>query len=92
MGKEAVLPFTKLVNLLLAKPALALLALLHIQSENAQYPIPNYLAMEILLFIVLAIFFLWLRARISTGSAPPERRGWLAASRSFPLSCAARWR
>ncbi|MGH9572034.1 MAG: F0F1 ATP synthase subunit A [Candidatus Acidiferrales bacterium] len=65
MGKEAVLPFTKLVNLLLAKPALALLALLHIQPENAQYPIPNYLAMEILLFIVLGVFFLWLRARIS---------------------------
>src|SRR6185312_7854707 len=65
MGKEAVLPFTKLVNLLLAKPALALLALLHIRPESAQYPIPNYLAMEILLFIVLGIFFLWLRSRIS---------------------------
>ena len=65
MGKEAVLPFTKLVNLLLAKPALVLLALLHIQPENAQYPIPNYLAMEILLFIVLGVFFLWLRSRIS---------------------------
>jgi F-type H+-transporting ATPase subunit a len=65
MGQEAVLPFTKLVNLLLGKPALALLALLHIQPENAQYPIPNYLAMELLLFIVLAVFFLWLRGRIS---------------------------
>lgn len=65
MGKEVVLPLTKLVNMLLARPALALLALLHIRPENTQYPIPNYLAMEILLFIVLAIFFLWLKGRIS---------------------------
>lgn len=65
MGKEVVLPLTKLVNMLLAKPALALLALLHIQPESTQYPIPNYLAMELLLFVVLAIFFLWLKGRIS---------------------------
>lgn len=65
MGKEVVLPFTKLVNMLLAKPALALLALLHIQPADAQYPIPNSLAMEILLFVILGIFFLWLRGRIS---------------------------
>jgi F-type H+-transporting ATPase subunit a len=65
MGKEVVLPLTKLVNMLLAKPALALLALLHIHPEDTQYPIPNYLAMEFLLFATLAIFFLWLKARIS---------------------------
>jgi F-type H+-transporting ATPase subunit a len=65
MGKEVVLPLTKLVNMLLAKPALALLALLHIQPENTRYPIPNYLAMELLLFVVLAIFFLWLKGHIS---------------------------
>lgn len=65
MGKEAVLPLTKVVNMLLAKPALALLALLHITPADSQYPIPNYLAMELLLFVILAIFFLWLRGRIS---------------------------
>jgi F-type H+-transporting ATPase subunit a len=65
MGKEQVLAATKLINLLLAKPALALLALLHIQPENAQYPIPNYLAMEIILFVICVVFFLWLKGRIS---------------------------
>lgn len=65
MGKEVVLPLTKYVNMLLAKPALALLALFHIHPEDTQYPIPNYLAMELLLFVVLAIFFLWLKGRIS---------------------------
>jgi F-type H+-transporting ATPase subunit a len=65
MGKEAVLPATKLINALLAKPALALLALLHIHPDNPQYPIPNYLAMEVILFLILALFFLWLRGRIS---------------------------
>ncbi len=63
--KEALLPPTKLINWILAKPALALLALLHIQPENSQYPIPNYLAMEIIMFVILAIFFLWLKTRIS---------------------------
>jgi len=65
MGKEAVLPLTKLINMLLAKPALALLALLHIKPENSQYPIPNSLAMEMILFVILGIFFLWLKGRIS---------------------------
>ena len=44
---------------------MALLALLHIKPENAAYPIPNYIAMEVLAFLIAAIFFLWLRGRIS---------------------------
>jgi F-type H+-transporting ATPase subunit a len=57
--------FTVLLNRFLAKPALALLAALHIQPSSTTYPIPNHIAMEVLAFIVAAIFFLWLRARIS---------------------------
>ena len=64
MGKEEVLAVTKAVNALLGKPVLALLALLHIHPENAQYPIPNYIAMEFLVFLIAAIFFLWLKPRI----------------------------
>jgi len=65
MGEEQILGITKLVNLLLGKPAAALLALIHVQPDNSQYPIPNYLAMEIVLFLIAIVFFLWLKARIS---------------------------
>ena len=64
MGEEQVLGATKLINMLLGKPAAALLALLHIQPANPHYPIPNYLAMELLVFLFCAIFFLWLKGRI----------------------------
>ena len=65
MKPEQVLPATKVVNMLFAKPALVLLGLLHIQPGDLQYPIPNYLAMEIIFLAVAAIFFLWLKARMS---------------------------
>ena len=65
MGEEKVLGITKLVNLLLGKPAAALLALMHIQPADAAYPIPNYLAMEFLVLLIGVVFFLWLKARIS---------------------------
>lgn len=65
MGEEQVLGATKAVNWLLGKPAAALLALLHIHPANPQYPIPNSLAMELILFVFAIVFFLWLKARIS---------------------------
>jgi hypothetical protein len=40
--EENILGVTKLVNLLLGKPALALLAVLHITPSNPEYPIPNH--------------------------------------------------
>jgi len=54
-----------IVNKLLGKPAAALLNVLHIHPANPQYPIPNSVSMEILVFVVAALFFLWLKARIS---------------------------
>jgi F-type H+-transporting ATPase subunit a len=65
MGEEHVLSVTKLVNFLFAKPALALFALLHLQPADAQYPIPNFFAMELVVFAFAIVFFLWLRARMS---------------------------
>ncbi len=65
MGEEQVLGVTKLVNALLAKPAAALLGLLHITPKNPEYPIPNFFSMEIVVFLFLVIFFLWLKGRIS---------------------------
>lgn len=63
--EESILGITKLVNVLFGKVALALLNVLHIQPSNPQYPIPNHMAMEFLVFAVAAVFFLWLRANLS---------------------------
>jgi F-type H+-transporting ATPase subunit a len=56
---------TVLVNRLFGKLAGTLLAALHITPSNAEYPIPNHVAMELLVFVVATIFFLWLKKRIS---------------------------
>lgn len=63
--EEHTLWITVLVNRLLGKSALALLAALHIQPANPEYPIPNHVCMELLVFLLSAIFFLWLKRRIS---------------------------
>ena len=63
--EENILGITKLVNALLGKPVLALLAALHIQPSNPQYPIPTHIVMEMLVFALAVVFFLWLRARLS---------------------------
>ncbi len=63
--EEQILGVTKLVNALLAKPALALLAALHIHAENPKYPIPDHIAMELVVFIFAIVFFTWLKGRLS---------------------------
>jgi F-type H+-transporting ATPase subunit a len=65
MGEEQVLGITKRVNWLLGKPAAALLALLHIRPASSQYPIPNFFAMELVVFAFAIVFFLWLKPRLS---------------------------
>jgi F-type H+-transporting ATPase subunit a len=56
---------TVLLNKLFGGVTLALLAALHIQPASREYPIPNHIAMEILVFALAIVFFLWLKARIS---------------------------
>jgi F-type H+-transporting ATPase subunit a len=63
--EEQILCVTKLVNALFGKPVLALLAALHIRVENAEYPIPNHVAMELVVFLVAVAFFTWLKGRLS---------------------------
>jgi F-type H+-transporting ATPase subunit a len=63
--EEQILEVTKLVNALLGKPALALLNALHVKPDNPEYPIPNHIAMELLVFALAVVFFLWLRTRLS---------------------------
>jgi F-type H+-transporting ATPase subunit a len=56
---------TVLLNRLFGKASLALLSALHILPTNPEYPIPNHIAMEVLVFVVAMLFFVWFRARIS---------------------------
>jgi F-type H+-transporting ATPase subunit a len=64
MGEEHILGVTKVVNALLGKPALALLALLHIKPDSAEYPITTSFSMELLVVALAMLFFLWLKPRI----------------------------
>jgi len=59
------LPFTALLNRIFAGPVDALLRALHIQPEFPQAPIPNAVAMEVLVVGFLILVFLLLRARLS---------------------------
>src|SRR5260370_19296581 len=63
--EEHILGVTKLINWLLGKPAAAVLSDLHIDPENPQYPIPNHIAMEFVVFAFVVVFFLWLKSRLS---------------------------
>jgi F-type H+-transporting ATPase subunit a len=62
---ENILGVTKLVNALFGKLALALLAALHVAPSDPRYPIPNHIAMELVVFALSVVFFLWLKARLS---------------------------
>jgi F-type H+-transporting ATPase subunit a len=57
--------FTKILNHLLAGPVTAVLRALRIEPRHPQAPIPNSVAMEILVFIFLVAVFFYLRARLS---------------------------
>jgi F-type H+-transporting ATPase subunit a len=63
--EERILAVTKLVNWLLGKPVLWLLTALRIEVKNPEYPIPNHIAMELLVFALAVVFFLWLKRRLS---------------------------
>jgi F-type H+-transporting ATPase subunit a len=57
--------FTKILNLLLAKPAVWMLTAMHVAVTNPRTPIPNHVAMEVFVAFVLMGFTLWLRPRLS---------------------------
>jgi F-type H+-transporting ATPase subunit a len=59
------LDFTTFLNHLFGPAALALLNALHIHPKHPQAPIPNSLAMEILVVLLLALFFVAVRLRLS---------------------------
>ncbi len=57
--------FTALLNRLFAGPVTAFLRAIHIEPHHPAAPIPNSLAMEILVFIFLLILFFAVRSRLS---------------------------
>jgi F-type H+-transporting ATPase subunit a len=57
--------FTAILNSIFATPVTSLLRLLHIEPKHPSAPIPNSLAMEILVFGFLLLLFFYLRARLS---------------------------
>jgi len=57
--------FTEILNSVFASPVTSLLRLLHIEPKHPAAPIPNSLAMEILVFAFLLLLFFYLRARLS---------------------------
>jgi F-type H+-transporting ATPase subunit a len=59
------LPFTALLNRLFGGVALWLLHVLHIQPESGAAPIPNYVAMQILVALLLIVVFVIVRVRLS---------------------------
>jgi F-type H+-transporting ATPase subunit a len=62
---ESVNWFTALLNKYFGALALKVLAALHVTPENPILPIPNFVAASLLVCIIAALFFLWLRPRIS---------------------------
>jgi F-type H+-transporting ATPase subunit a len=57
--------FTAILNHAIAGPVTAMLRALHIEPVFPQAPIPNSVAMEVLVFIFLVLFFAAVRSRLS---------------------------
>ena len=62
---EELTRFAVWLNHVFGGAALALLSVLHITPSDPDAPIPNHVAMGILVFLIAIVFFLWLRPRIS---------------------------
>ncbi len=59
------LPFTALLNRCFGGDALALLHALHVSPKDAHAPIPDFVAMQILVVLLLTALFLAVRTRLS---------------------------
>jgi F-type H+-transporting ATPase subunit a len=57
--------FTAILNNLFASPVTGLLRALHIEPKYPQTPIPNSVAMEVLVFLFLVLIFALVRSRLS---------------------------
>ncbi|MBI4462374.1 MAG: hypothetical protein HY653_05665, partial [Acidobacteria bacterium] len=55
----------ELFNRLLGPPALALLEAVGIHPHDPNYPIPDHIATELFIVLLVVLFFLWFRTRLS---------------------------
>jgi len=62
---------TALLNKYLAGVANAVLGVVHVQPAYPQAPITNYVAMQLLVFVLLILFFAIVRARLSVDNPGP---------------------
>jgi F-type H+-transporting ATPase subunit a len=62
---------TSLLNKYFAGIANAILNAIHLPSKHPQAPIPNYVAMEILVAVILFLIFLLVRSRLSVDNPGP---------------------
>ncbi len=62
---------TALLNKYLAGVANAILAVVHVHPAYPQAPITNYVAMQLLVFVLLILFFAIVRARLSVDNPGP---------------------
>jgi F-type H+-transporting ATPase subunit a len=65
------LALTAFLNHLFAAPVDKMLALLHVQPEFPLYPITNTVAMELLLFVAMMIYFVVIRMSLSVETPGP---------------------
>ena len=72
---------TELLNRLFGKPVAALLNALGIHPHDPLNPIPNHVAMEMVVFLVAVVFVLWLKRRLSV-----DRPGAAQQCMEFVLS------
>ncbi len=60
---------TALLNKYLAGPANSLLALCHVHAAHPQAPFTNYVAMELLVWVLLVFLFIMIRAAPVSGQS-----------------------
>src|ERR1019366_10483869 len=56
---------TALLNKYFAGVANAIPGIFHLPAQYAQAPIPNYVAMQVVVFVLMLLFFVIVRARLS---------------------------
>jgi len=80
---------TEVINRVLGPAALAVLDAFHIAPADRQFPIPNHVAMEIVVLVLSVVFFLWLKTRISV-ERPGATQQCMEMLLSNPMSVGAR--
>jgi F-type H+-transporting ATPase subunit a len=79
------LPFTALLNRLFAGPVTALLNALHIHPQYPKAPITDFVAMQMIVFLILLAVFIIIRMRLSVDK-PGALQHMLEATQGFVVN------